>query len=419
MAHHPVYRGDRGFSLIELSIVMVIIGLILSIGITTMGPAIKAAADEKTRRILNDGVDSLKGYVAAHRFLPSGTDFSDSLVQFQQTVRNSSDGGNNNIRFVWDYDLQSNNPDSISSPICNRSATSLKIVNCSGTGIGIDGSLCTKGTFKSKIENVAFALISVGNNGFSQISDSKRACLTAEDDEDDENFCNGITTLQNHDYNDTEVSSQDPLPSSDPADKTTIHTFDDIIEYVTLDQLKAAAGCIGAPVQIITSSTLPSIVGATVAQCSSFSTEPECEAKSYCNWESPACVDGTDCASSNVRQISSQATQTLVATGGIQYLGNYLWCLNPVPITDTLFSAIRTPSTYTNTGSTSSLVIPTDSTCPVDKWGAGTTDDGALKITWNADSYLCTGTAIFEAHVTDGSVAAPTEAIKTFTFNVQ
>ena len=80
--NHQTHRAD-GFSLIELSIVMIIIGIIVSAGITVFKPSAVGLMNNKTEIILKANTDALIGHAAVRQQLPRHDKYS-SLVRSQK-----------------------------------------------------------------------------------------------------------------------------------------------------------------------------------------------------------------------------------------------------------------------------------------------------------------------------------------------
>jgi len=62
---------QKGFTLIELAMVLVIIGLLVGMGAGLMGPLTKKVKLSRTRDVVNDVYHAIIGYAAANKFIPS------------------------------------------------------------------------------------------------------------------------------------------------------------------------------------------------------------------------------------------------------------------------------------------------------------------------------------------------------------
>ena len=64
-------KSSSGFSLIELAIVLVIIGLLVGMGAGLMGPMTRRAKLNETRDRVTDVYNSIIGYTIANKVLPA------------------------------------------------------------------------------------------------------------------------------------------------------------------------------------------------------------------------------------------------------------------------------------------------------------------------------------------------------------
>ncbi len=65
------YFGERGLTLIEMAIVLVIIGLLVSVGAALIGPLTKRAKLTETREIVKNAFESILGFAIANKRLPN------------------------------------------------------------------------------------------------------------------------------------------------------------------------------------------------------------------------------------------------------------------------------------------------------------------------------------------------------------
>lgn len=77
-------RQSKGFTLIEIAIALVIIGLLIGLGASLIGPLTKRAKITETKDTLNAAVESVIGFAAKNNRLPTNT-------EFPQAVRNPND----------------------------------------------------------------------------------------------------------------------------------------------------------------------------------------------------------------------------------------------------------------------------------------------------------------------------------------
>ncbi len=175
----------RGFTLIELAIVLVIIGLLIGLGAGLLGPLTRRSKYSEGKTTVNSAVEAITGYSIRTGRLPPESDF-------QRIVPSYKDPWGNELQYFLDNDL--------TSSICSQNETDLIV--CHDTS-------CANYT-----ENVAFVVISPGDNYNYQTLDrgNNRA------------FVPPIGT-ENVDF--------------DGSDFIRAETYDDIVRWVTLDQLWA------------------------------------------------------------------------------------------------------------------------------------------------------------------------------------
>ena len=65
----------RGFTLIELAIALVIIGILMGIGAGLIGSLVKSEKMRKTRSVVEAAKEAIKGYAVSHRVLPNESTF--------------------------------------------------------------------------------------------------------------------------------------------------------------------------------------------------------------------------------------------------------------------------------------------------------------------------------------------------------
>ncbi|MBU2457670.1 MAG: prepilin-type N-terminal cleavage/methylation domain-containing protein, partial [Planctomycetes bacterium] len=86
--------GQKGFTIIELAIVLVIIGLIVGFGASLVGPLTIRAKRTESREILKAAKESIVGFAAANGRIPIwGDNISDTIAvdEFCEVVTNRRD----------------------------------------------------------------------------------------------------------------------------------------------------------------------------------------------------------------------------------------------------------------------------------------------------------------------------------------
>lgn len=135
----------RGFTLVELAIVMVIVGLLIGMGAGLLGPLTKSMKFKESRQAVRSARESLLGFAVINGYLPD-------------------DKGTNPLgkagargKDVWGSDLlyfADNAIEGTGKDVCDSSSTDFVIYECEDPG-------CTK---YDKIENVAFVIFSKGED---------------------------------------------------------------------------------------------------------------------------------------------------------------------------------------------------------------------------------------------------------------
>jgi prepilin-type N-terminal cleavage/methylation domain-containing protein len=202
---------NQGLTLVEVAIVLVIFGLIIGLGTSLIGPLTKRAKITETRDIVNAAVESEKGFAEKNNRLPTNT-------EFPQAVRNPNDAWTKPLVYFVDSSLttSSNNP---SEGICGRKATNLIV--------------CTDVNCNNQIPDVAFIVVSGGPNYNVQTGPSTTSPCPS-----------GKTCYK--------VYPQDtPNVDDYPNDFTRQEEYDDIVKWVTIDELRIKAGCQGAQLKIL------------------------------------------------------------------------------------------------------------------------------------------------------------------------
>ncbi len=202
---------QKGFTLIELAIVLVILGLLLGTGTGIVGMLTKRAKLHETRNIINAGIESLISYSASNNSLPD-------LATFPTVVGNPNDVWGKSLYYITDDDLM----DSTSGGICGRKTTQLQLSNCPTTGCGSP---------TNTVNNVAFIIISGSANFNNQTIVPATNPVTSS--ETVNHYSQGLVL---DDYT-TDMNRAEP--------------YDDVLKWVTFDELRIKAGCEASQIRIV------------------------------------------------------------------------------------------------------------------------------------------------------------------------
>lgn len=210
-------NSQAGFTIIEMAMVMVIIGLIVGFGASLVGPlSIRAKRIESTETVAA-GVESLVGHAASSRgTLPT-------VAQFPGIIKKRNDAWSRPIQYVVDAALVDGNP--TTGDLCTRKSTRITLRQCAD-------AVCTSAV---TVTNVAFLLLSGGENFNNQTIGSLAANGATVVDV----FPNGVGDVDGH-----------------AADFNRVEPYDDIVQWATLDELRSRIGCRG-PQLVVLNNELP------------------------------------------------------------------------------------------------------------------------------------------------------------------
>lgn len=228
---HSLPYGDKGMTLVEMAVVMVVIGIIIGIGVGMVGPLTRRIKINDTKEVVNAAVESLTGFAATNRRLPvpTGTEFSNN-------VRKPVDAWVNPLYYIVDTNLTAI-PAGTSDAICGRKSTNYTICR---------DAACTAAT---NIQNVAFIIASGAENTNIQTGTiTAGACPTGQ-------TCVRVYDVDTAGIDDCTTAGNCPNYTGTLINRP--ETYDDIVKWVTLDELKTKTGCQGAPLQIL-NNELPS-----------------------------------------------------------------------------------------------------------------------------------------------------------------
>lgn len=200
-----MYKNNSGFSLIELSIVLVIIGLLVGLGSGMIGPLTTFVKVRETRDMQDATLQSIISWSSSRNTIPNETGFP-------TVAKSPLDAWGRNFVYLYDANLYSASP--TKDTICGRRSTSLTLVTTDPA---------------ATINNVAFTVLSGADNAV------LKSTL-------------GIA----------------PITVSGAAIGTINVTGpnSDLVRWVTLDELRSKIGCQGAPLKIVTNELPSGTVGA-------------------------------------------------------------------------------------------------------------------------------------------------------------
>ena len=193
-------ENKKGFTLIELAMILVIIGVLIGIGATTFSILIKRAKYAESKEIVNAAVEAITGYASSSGRIPTASELN-------TVVRTLEDSYGKPLVYVYDRDL------TVSSPYghCGLNSTNITVEICD------DPSCATSTT----ISNVAFLILSGDGNYNNQTTGSQEITTP--------------TTIRVFQYG--------IVVDNYPADLNRSEPYDDIVKWVTLHELQTKEGC--------------------------------------------------------------------------------------------------------------------------------------------------------------------------------
>jgi prepilin-type N-terminal cleavage/methylation domain-containing protein len=135
----------KGFTLIEIAIVLVILGLLLGLGTTMIGPLTKRIKLNETRETCKFSREALLGYAAKNGYLPVDTGSN----PLGRAGARSKDAWGSDLVYFADDALEG-----VGAEVCNASSTDFIVYICEDSG-------CTD---YDRLENIAFIVFSKGED---------------------------------------------------------------------------------------------------------------------------------------------------------------------------------------------------------------------------------------------------------------
>ncbi|MBF0328015.1 MAG: prepilin-type N-terminal cleavage/methylation domain-containing protein [Nitrospirae bacterium] len=209
------FRNTKGFTLIELSMVLIIIGIILGLGLGVLGPTLKGAKVKQAEGYIDSAIESVVSFGMTTKRLPS------TGAEFTSLIRNPNDPWGNSLYYIYDNDTATAG----SGGICGRRTTS----------VTLQINDVIKGN--RTITDVAFIIFSSGAN-FNIQTGTPTGWGTQDVRAASPQTVTIYSPLENPN---TTVNGS--AGSADP--------YDDIVKWVTLSELRTQIGCQGAPLQMI------------------------------------------------------------------------------------------------------------------------------------------------------------------------
>ncbi len=206
-------KKDKGFSLIELAIVLILIGMLVGLGAGLVGMLMKRVKYSESKEAVNAFVQSILGFADSSGRLPT-------LAELPSVVRSTKDSYGREIAYIYDASLAT----SSTYGLCGLTSTKLSVIVCSD-------ALCST---NSTISNVAFVAVSGDGNYNNQTSNSTAV--------------SSPTTLLVYEYGVNNIDNY-------PGDINRPEPYDDIVKWVVLGEIQSSQDC--EPLTIKSPPTLP------------------------------------------------------------------------------------------------------------------------------------------------------------------
>jgi len=230
--------GQKGFTIIEVAVVLVIIGLMVGFGASLVGPLTVRAKRMETKDTLKAAVDSLIGFAASNGKIPVwGDNNPDATVdEFCEVAANRKDAFTMPLYYFFDNQLTS------AGSICGRKTTNV--------------TLCRDPACTSRIPDVVFAVITGAENINPQTGMVTTGCPAGQ-------TCIGAYDIGQPMIDNCTSAANCPNYDAAVARLNRPEEYDDLVKWVTLNELKVKIGCQGPPLRIVNNELPAGSVGTT------------------------------------------------------------------------------------------------------------------------------------------------------------
>ncbi len=212
----PISCSKAGFTLIELAIVLIVVGLLVGAGSSMVGTLLKTIKVREAKDNIESAVQSITSWASANNKLPDSS-------SFPSAAKTAVDSWGRNLIYLYDQNLSP--ATATKDSICGRRSTPLTLQTTDPA---------------ATIRNVAFIITSAGDN-------AKSECTL--------NDTTGTPAVSPPTLNGSNFTSGNMIPLNTLGYVTGTVASDtagsDIIRWVTLDELRSKIGCQGAQLKIL------------------------------------------------------------------------------------------------------------------------------------------------------------------------
>ena len=199
---------NKGFTLVELAVSLVVIGLLIGLGTAMVGPLMTAIKVRETKETIGGVVESVNSWASGNNSLPS-------VAGFDSAVKTPLDSWGRRFVYLYDSNLIGTTKDTI----CGRKTTAITLTDAN-TG--------------ANIQNVAYAIVSQGESP--SVIAAQYLSTTLD----------GAPLAGSQALTGAHIIALPALPTVTPP-----YADDDIVRWVTLDELRTKVGCQGAQLKIV------------------------------------------------------------------------------------------------------------------------------------------------------------------------
>ena len=207
---------EKGFTLVEMAMVLVLVGILVSLGMGLMGPLMKTAKYTETKETVNTALISAIGFATTNNRLPTA-------AEFPTAVRNPRDAWSTALYYIPDANLTT----SANGGVCGRKSTGMRVLKCPDAACASPSSTIT---------DVAMAVVAPAEN---------RNIQTASAAGTVEVYITDLAAIDDY-----------------ATDMTRPEPYDDVVAWLTLNELRIRSGCVGTQLRLV-NTDLPSAVAAS------------------------------------------------------------------------------------------------------------------------------------------------------------
>lgn len=214
-SHIEGLQRPKGFTLVELAVSLVVIGLLIGLGVGMVGPLMTAIKVRESKENLGGAVESVNSWAAGNNRLPDNS--TGNSYSFVNVAKNPKDAWGRDFIYLYDQNLTTT---ATKDTICGRRSTPITL---------------TDSNTSASIPNIAYTIISSGDDATVQ---STLIATTTP----------AVTATLNG-------AASGPSIASDTRGYVTgtvvADTANDLVRWVTLDELRTKVGCQGAQLRIV------------------------------------------------------------------------------------------------------------------------------------------------------------------------